>query len=76
MQSRVAKQVGSKVMRGFAYHSQFTYFRQPSDRLYQRATLIPGIFIGPEVTGNLDLRFRKRYRVFGGLQHTGRVRYH
>ena len=52
MQSRVISSVSRQVSRGFSFNKSYTYFRQPAEHLYQRATLVPGIFIGPEVTSS------------------------
>lgn len=51
MQSRVMNSVSRQLSRGFAFNKSYTYFRTPVENLYQRATLVPGIFIGPEITG-------------------------
>lgn len=53
MQGRVIRNASQQLGRGFAFIKSYTYFRQPDENFKQRATLVPGIFIGPEITSSV-----------------------
>lgn len=50
MQQRFVAKLGSALGRRFGVAPTFSYIKNPHELFEQRATLIPGIFIGPELT--------------------------
>lgn len=50
MHQRFVSRIGKGIARNFGAQPTFTYFKNPTENLTRRATLVPGIFIGPELT--------------------------
>ena len=53
LQQRYAAKAFNQLQRNYQIQS-FTFYKDPSDSFVRRATLIPGTFIGPELTGRIS----------------------
>ena len=53
LQQRYAGKALNQLHRNYQLQS-FTFYKDPSESFVKRATMIPGTFIGPELTGKIS----------------------